>query len=110
MDEYRGNFDYFLWLNAHEEATFQECLSEYRQEWPQAEQSEARAKLQEGLVALLESGNIGLYAEKWARPETRRDLELKEACKAVRDHSNWKSPDDTEWFHYIYAAKDWTPV
>ena len=110
METVRGSFDYFLWVNAHEEATFQECLSEYHQEWPKLANSEARAKLQEGLVALLESGNIGLYAEQWARPGTRRDMGLEEARKAVRDDNNWRPPDDTEWFHYFYVAHEWTPV
>ena len=110
MGEYRGSLDYFLWLNAHEEATFQECLSEYREEWPQTELSSARTKLQEGLVALLDSGNIGLYAEQWAKPETRRDIELEGARKAVGDSINWDPPEVVDWFHYIYIVNDWAPI
>lgn len=110
MGEFRSSFDYFLWLNAHEEASFQECLSEYCQEHPQAELPEARAKLQKGLATLLESGNIGLYTERWGRPGARRDLKLDEARNAVGDPRNWESLEATEWFHYICIVEDWAPI
>ncbi|WP_347332907.1 hypothetical protein [Marinimicrobium locisalis] len=77
MGEFHGNLDYLLWLSAHEEATFQECLYDYRQEWPAAELSRTLAELQEGLLAFLKSGNIGLYAEQLGRPKARELVPVK---------------------------------
>lgn len=110
MGDSRSSFDYFLWLSAHEEATFQECLSEYCQEHPEVDLSEARAELQKGLAALLESGNIGLYSEQWGRPGARHDLKLEEAYNAVGDLRNWEPSEATERVHYICIVEDWSPI
>jgi hypothetical protein len=109
MGEFQGDLDYLVWMSVKEESYLYEFLSRHRAEWPDVADTDARLRIQEKLVALLDQGSIAVYVEKWAQLETYRELSLLEAKAAVRDERNWRPPQETEWFHFVYALRDAYP-
>jgi hypothetical protein len=107
---YKGNLGYLLWLGANEETWLVEFLNEHLEEFPDIPEVAAKARLQGALLSLLDLAYVAVYKERWARPESRVDLELPEAKRAVSAEENWSNAERTEWFHYVHrVCRDYWP-